>query len=111
MPHIQLNSNILGANDLLARQNKKLFQDHKLLAVNLMSSPGSGKTTILERTIELMNDGLKLGVVEGDLYTDQDAQRIEKKGVQVIQINTEGACHLDAGMVGKALQELSVDDL
>jgi hydrogenase nickel incorporation protein HypB len=111
MSHIQLNSNILGANDLLARQNKKLFQDHKLLAVNLMSSPGSGKTTILERTIELMNDGLKLGVVEGDLYTDQDAQRIEKKGVQVIQINTEGACHLDAGMVGKALQELSVDDL
>jgi hydrogenase nickel incorporation protein HypB len=111
MPHIQLNSNILGANDLLARQNKKLFQDHKLLAVNLMSSPGSGKTTILERTIELMNDGLKLGVIEGDLYTDQDAQRIEKKGVQVIQINTEGACHLDAGMVGKALQELSVDDL
>lgn len=111
MPHIQLNSNILGANDLLARQNKKLFQDHKLLAVNLMSSPGSGKTTILERTIELINDGLKLGVIEGDLYTDQDAQRIEKKEVQVIQINTEGACHLDAGMVGKALQELSVDDL
>lgn len=109
MPHIKMNSNILGANDLLARQNRKLFRDLKLLVINLMSSPGSGKTTILERTVESLNNRLKLGVIEGDLYTDQDAQRIEKKGVQVVQINTRGACHLDAGMVGKAFQELSVE--
>lgn len=111
MTHVQLNSNILGANDLIARKNKKSFQDHKLVVINLMSSPGSGKTTILERTIELLNDRLKLGVIEGDLYTDQDAQRIEKKGVQVVQINTQGACHLDADMVGKAFQKLSADGL
>jgi hydrogenase nickel incorporation protein HypB len=111
MTHIQLNSNILGANDLLARKNKKMFQDHNLLVINLMSSPGSGKTTILERTLELMDDRLRLGVIEGDLYTDQDAQRIEKKGAQVVQINTQGACHLDASMVGKAFQELSVEGL
>ncbi|MEN6463016.1 MAG: hydrogenase nickel incorporation protein HypB [Syntrophomonas sp.] len=111
MTHVQLNSNILGANDLLARKNNKLFKDHKLLVINLMSSPGSGKTTILERTIEYLNGRLRLGVIEGDLYTDQDAQRIEKKGVQVIQINTKGACHLDAGMVGNAFQELHADNL
>lgn len=111
MPHIQLNSNILGANDLLARKNKKLFQDHNLLVINLMSSPGSGKTTILERTLELMNDRLNLGVIEGDLYTDQDARRIEQKGAQVVQINTQGACHLDAGMVGKAFEEILADGL
>ncbi|NLB17577.1 MAG: hydrogenase nickel incorporation protein HypB, partial [Syntrophomonadaceae bacterium] len=81
------------------------------LVINLMSSPGSGKTTILERTIEMLDGRLKMGGVEGDLYTDQDAQRIEKKGVEVIQINTEGACHLDAGMVGKAVDRLPSSDL
>jgi hydrogenase nickel incorporation protein HypB len=111
MPHVQLNSNILGANDLLARINRKLFNENNLLVVNLMSSPGSGKTTILEKSIELLKDRLTVGVIEGDLYTDQDAQRIEKKGVRVVQINTRGACHLDAGMVGKALEDLTVDGL
>jgi hydrogenase nickel incorporation protein HypB len=111
MTHVQLNSNILGANDLLARKNSNIFKDHKLLVINLMSSPGSGKTTILEKTIEFLNSRLRLGVIEGDLYTDQDAQRIEKKGVQVVQINTKGACHLDAGMVGNAFQELHADNL
>lgn len=111
MTYVQLNSNILGANDLLARKNHKLFQDQKLLVINLMSSPGSGKTTILERTIESLNNRLRLAVIEGDLYTDQDAQRIEKRGVQVIQINTRGACHLDAGMVGNAFRELAATDL
>lgn len=77
----------------------------------MMSSPGSGKTTILERTIEHLNDRLKIGVIEGDLYTDQDAERIEKKGVAVKQINTEGACHLDAGMVGKAFSEIGSNQL
>ncbi|MDD4172401.1 MAG: hydrogenase nickel incorporation protein HypB [Syntrophomonas sp.] len=111
MVQINMESNLLGANDLLARRNRALFADKGLLVINLMSSPGSGKTTILERTIEFMDGRLKMGVIEGDLYTDQDALRIEKKGVEVIQINTEGACHLDAGMVGKAFNQLPSADL
>ena len=111
MVQINMESNLLGANDLVARRNRALFADKGLLVINLMSSPGSGKTTILERTIEFMDGRLKMGVIEGDLYTDQDALRIEKKGVEVIQINTEGACHLDAGMVGKAFNQLPSTDL
>lgn len=111
MVQVRLESNLLGANELLARKNRNTFSQQGLLVVNLMSSPGSGKTTILEKTIEYLNGKLKLGVIEGDLYTDQDAQRIEQKGVRVVQINTEGACHLDAGMVGKAFEELPGDNL
>jgi hydrogenase nickel incorporation protein HypB len=111
MVQVRMESNILGANDLLARKNRSLFSRQRLLVINLMSSPGSGKTTILEKTIEHMDGKLNLGVIEGDLYTDNDARRIEQKGVKVIQINTEGACHLDAGMVGKAYNELPVDQL
>ncbi|MGS0764839.1 hydrogenase nickel incorporation protein HypB [Syntrophomonas curvata] len=111
MVQVNLQSNILGANELLARKNRHTFKDSRVLAVNLMSSPGSGKTTILERTIEKLGDKLNLGVIEGDLYTDQDARRIEKKGVRVVQINTEGTCHLDAGMVGKAYEALSASRL
>lgn len=111
MVQVKLESNILGANDLLARKNRLIFSGKGLLAINLMSSPGSGKTTILERTIESIQAEVRMGVIEGDLYTDQDAQRIEGKGVSVVQINTEGACHLDAGMVGRAFDELSTDGL
>ncbi len=108
---INMNSDLLGANDILARKNRRLFAEKGMLVVNLMSSPGSGKTTILERTIEQLDGAKKLGVIEGDLYTDQDALRIEKKGIEVVQINTEGACHLDAGMVGKAFDDLPSSEL
>lgn len=111
MVQINIGANLLGANDLLARQNRRRFDDNHQLVINLMSSPGSGKTTILEQTIERLVGQLQLGVIEGDLYTDQDARRIENKGVEVIQINTEGACHLDAGMVGDAYSQLSAADL
>lgn len=106
MVQVRLESNLLGANDLLARKNRRTFSQQGMLVINLMSSPGSGKTTILEKTIEYLNGEINLGVIEGDLYTDNDAQRIEQKGVKVVQINTEGACHLDADMVGKAFNEL-----
>ena len=111
MVQVRLESNILGANELLARKNQKHFADHGTLVVNMMSSPGSGKTTILERTIEGLSKSLKMAVIEGDLYTDQDARRIEQKGVRVVQINTEGACHLDAGMVGRAFESLANENL
>jgi len=111
MVQINMETHLLGANELLAKRNRNLFQDKRVLVINLMSSPGSGKTTILERTIEILGGQLQLGVIEGDLYTDQDAQRIEKKGVKVIQINTEGACHLDATMVGRAYGQLTAGEL
>mgnify|MGYP000916618672 FL=1 len=111
MVQIKLESQILGANDLIARRNSAHFQENQILAINLMSSPGSGKTTLLERTIDALADSLKMAVIEGDLYTDQDAQRIEKKGVKVVQINTDGTCHLDAGMVERAFKEIAYDGL
>ncbi len=111
MVQINMETHLLGANELLAKRNRNLFKDRNMLVINLMSSPGSGKTTILERTIETLSGQLRLGVIEGDLYTDQDAQRIEKKGVKVVQINTEGACHLDAAMVGRAYGQLPADEL
>jgi hydrogenase accessory protein HypB len=107
MVQVNMESNLLGANELLARRNRNTFKDHGLLVINLMSSPGSGKTTILEKSIDYLTDKLRLGVIEGDLYTDEDARRIEKKGARVIQINTDGACHLDAGMVGNAYQQIA----
>lgn len=107
MVQVRMGSNILGANDLLARQNRALFASAGLLALNLMSSPGSGKTTILERTLEALKGQLQIGVIEGDLYTDQDAQRIEDKGAPVIQINTDGGCHLDADMVNKSYHKIA----
>ncbi|NLV17506.1 MAG: hydrogenase nickel incorporation protein HypB [Syntrophomonadaceae bacterium] len=104
---VRMEANILGANELLARKNRAVFAGRGMLVVNLMSSPGSGKTTLLEKTIDHLQGQITLGVIEGDLYTDQDARRIEEKGVQVVQINTEGACHLDAGMISKAYENLS----
>lgn len=109
MVQVNMESSLLGANELLARRNRNTFNDHGLLVVNLMSSPGSGKTTILEKSIDYLAGKLRLGVIEGDLYTDEDARRIEKKGARVIQINTDGACHLDAGMVGTAYQQIAGD--
>lgn len=76
-----------------------------------MGSPGAGKTTVLEKTIDLLKDRLKLGVIEGDIYTTKDADRIEQHGIPVTQINTGGACHLDAAMVAKALPELNLEEL
>lgn len=106
MTQVRMEASILGANDLLARKNRSIFARQGTLVVNLMSSPGSGKTTVLERSIEHLHNRLRLGVIEGDLYTDQDARRIERKGVPVKQINTEGACHLDAKMVGEAFASI-----
>jgi len=108
---ITIGSNILSGNDLQARQNQTLFTQQRVLAVNLMSSPGAGKTTLLERTIENLRDKVQIGVIEGDLYTDFDARRIEKTGIRAIQINTVGACHLDATMIAKTLPELGLANL
>lgn len=111
MVQVPVGSNILSGNDLQAKQNQALFEKQGVLVINLMSSPGSGKTTLLERTIEHLHDQVQIGVIEGDLYTDYDARRIEQKGVRVKQINTAGACHLDAAMIMKVLPEIGLNDL
>ena len=104
---IQLEREILGKNRLLAERNRGWLQGREIFAVNLMSSPGSGKTTLLERTIRDLRKEATISVIEGDQETRLDAERIRGAGAQVVQINTGTGCHLDAQMLGRALQELA----
>ncbi|MDA8210860.1 MAG: hydrogenase nickel incorporation protein HypB [Clostridia bacterium] len=108
---IKVKLDVLSGNEELAAANRAKFDDVKLKVINIMGSPGAGKTTVLEKTIDLLKDRLKLGVIEGDIYTTKDADRIEQHGIPVTQINTGGACHLDAAMVAKALPELNLEEL
>jgi hydrogenase nickel incorporation protein HypB len=102
---------LLHRNDAAAAHNREHFDLRRVLALNLMSSPGAGKTALLEATIDALRGELALAVVEGDLETDNDARRIRAKGVPAVQITTGSACHLDAHMVHDALHELSLDGL
>ncbi len=106
---VEVLKGLLDANDHQALHNREHFQRHDVLAINLMSSPGAGKTALLEATIDALGDGLRLAVVEGDLETENDAERIRDKGVAAVQISTGSACHLDAHMVHTALHELDLD--
>lgn len=108
---IQVMKNILGENDKIAEDNRKFFAEKKILVVNLMGSPGSGKTSLLEKTLAKLSGKIKIAVIEGDLFTAKDAERIERQGVQVVQINTSGGCHLDAQMVKRAAQSLNLDEI
>jgi len=108
---VNLNTRILSKNEQAAEQNRSFLAGHKLACLNLISSPGSGKTTILARTIADLKDKLRIGVIEGDIKTDYDAQRIRAAGAAAVQIETEGACHLSAPQVNWALQKLPVNDL
>jgi len=102
---------LLGANDREAAHNREHFDRHGVLALNLMSSPGSGKTLLLEATIEALKDEFRIAVIEGDLETENDAARIRAKGVPAIQITTGSACHLDAHMVHDALHHINMEAL
>jgi hydrogenase nickel incorporation protein HypB len=97
---------ILGKNDRLAQKNRRFFQEHGIVALNLVSSPGAGKTTLLERTIAQLCHERDVQVIEGDQATSHDADRIRRAGATAIQINTGTGCHLDAAMVERALREL-----
>ena len=108
---IQVMEDILGKNDRLAAENQMLFAKQGVFVLNLMGSPGSGKTSLLEKTMAALKDDLRMAVIEGDLFTSKDADRIAKYGVPVIQINTSGGCHLDAAMVQKVLKELDLENL
>ncbi len=101
--------NILEANDRMADELKTLFAEKHILALNIMSSPGAGKTTLLERTLTELRDEFKMAVVEGDLQTDNDAQRVAATGARTVQINTEGGCHLNSAMVMEAVKQLDLD--
>ena len=108
---IQVMKNILGENDKIAEENRAKFREKKITVVNLMGSPGSGKTTLLEKTLEKISGRINAAVIEGDLFTARDAERIERLGVPVIQINTAGGCHLDAAMVGRAAESLELEKI
>lgn len=106
---------LLDANDALAQANRAQFDRAGLYVVNMMSSPGSGKTTILERTLENLQGRMRLGVLEGDVQTSLDAARLERFGVPIVQINTGtqfgGGCHLDANMVHTGLPSLPLESI
>lgn len=108
---IPVMQDILGRNDAIASKNKALFDKYGILAINLLGSPGSGKTTLLERTIANLKRDLRVAIIEGDLFTDKDADRIAAHNVPVIQINTNGGCHLDAPMVEEVLGDLDLANL
>jgi hydrogenase nickel incorporation protein HypB len=103
--------NILEANDRIARQNRDLFDENDLLVINLMSAPGAGKTSLLEKTIGALKDQMMIGVIEGDIQSSQDAERIAKKGMPVVQINTGGACHLDGNMIRDTFGEFNFKEM
>ena len=108
---VEVLQGLLSENDRQADHNRAHFDRHDVLAINLMSSPGSGKTALLESTLEALAGRLRIAVIEGDLETENDAERIRAKGVPAVQIATGSACHLDAHMVHEALHRLDLDEL
>lgn len=108
---VEVLQNLLSENDHQAAHNREHFNKHQVLAINLMSSPGSGKTALLEATIDALKDEFNIAVIEGDLETENDAERIRAKGVTAIQITTGTACHLDAHMVHDALHHMDLAPL
>ncbi len=111
MKKVTILTDLLEANDVIALENRDTFKRHGILALNLMSSPGAGKTTLLERTVERLGKELRFAVIEGDVATSNDAKRLAKYKIPVVQITTEsfgGACHLDATMIKKALEKIDL---
>lgn len=103
---LTLEKDVLGENNLLAQRNRDYFDAKEMVAINLVSSPGSGKTSLLEKTLTDLKDELRFSVIEGDQHTSRDADRIRATGTKAIQINTGKGCHLDAHQVLHALQDL-----
>jgi hydrogenase nickel incorporation protein HypB len=108
---VKVVTRILEANDRIADENRKRFQDAGVYVVNLMGAPGAGKTTLLERTIQALKPHCRIGVIEGDIVGSDDAERIGALDVPVVQINTGGACHLDANMISEVLSEFPLREL
>jgi hydrogenase nickel incorporation protein HypB len=108
---LKMERKVLSRNDILAAELRKKFAGAGVAVMNMVSSPGSGKTSLLEKTLGSLSESLSLGVIEGDIQTDNDAVRIAKTGVPVYQIQTGGACHLEADMIGRALDHFDLASL
>lgn len=108
---VKVVADILSANERIAEENRELFKENGVFVINLMSSPGAGKTTLLENTLAALRGKYRIGVIEGDVATTADAERIEKTGVPVVQINTGSMCHLDGNMIRNALGEFDLNAL
>jgi hydrogenase nickel incorporation protein HypB len=106
---VKVVKHILEANERISLQNKAFFDEKGIVAVNLMGSPGAGKTTLLERTVETLKETAPMAIIEGDIASSYDAERIAAHSIPAVQINTGGACHLDGNMVRGALAELTLD--
>jgi len=108
---VDVRENIFDANDRLAEDNRKLFDTFNVFSLNLMASPGAGKTSLIEHTIQALKGRLKLGVIDGDIATDIDAERAAAAGAIAYQVNTGGECHLDAVMLNNALPHINLDQV
>src|SRR6202142_4051419 len=109
--NVKILRNVLEANDQVASRIREQLAAKHITAINLISSPGAGKTSLLERTIPLLNDRYRIAVLEGDIATTRDAERIKKLGVPVVQLLTGGACHLEAPLVQRGLGELNLNEV
>ncbi|MFH1647339.1 MAG: hydrogenase nickel incorporation protein HypB [Chloroflexota bacterium] len=108
---ITVGEDILGANEAKAKANRQRLDRHRILTINIMSSPGAGKTSLILGTIGRMKTGTRIAVIEGDVASSVDAEKVSARGIPVIQINTAGGCHLDANMVERALDGLPLGDI
>jgi hydrogenase nickel incorporation protein HypB len=108
---IKVLKDILSANDQIAQENRQMLDDNGVLAVNVMSTPGAGKTSLILQTISGLKAKTRIGVIEGDVSSSIDAERVAKEGVPVLQINTGGECHLDANMLQRALKNMPLGDI
>jgi hydrogenase nickel incorporation protein HypB len=106
---VRVVQNVLDANDRIANGNRTLFDEKNLYVMNLMSSPGAGKTSLVERTILALRERVRIAVIEGDIQDTCDADRVAALGIPAVQINTGGGCHLDGNMVREALADLDLD--
>jgi hydrogenase nickel incorporation protein HypB len=111
MSVITIERKVLAKNDEIARENRARFAEHGLFVMNLVSAPGAGKTSLLERTFEALGGAVRIAVIEGDVQTDFDARRVARYGVPVVQIVTHGGCHLEAKLVQEAAARLALDAL
>lgn len=108
---VKVLKDILSANDQIAERNRQLLDSKGVLAMNIMASPGSGKTSLILETIKKLKSNIRIGVIEGDISSSLDADKIRKENIPVIQINTGGECHLDANMINRALDNMPLKDI
>jgi hydrogenase nickel incorporation protein HypB len=111
MSVLTIERKVLEKNDQIAQINRDLFLQKRIFVINMVSSPGSGKTSILERTLEYLDGSMKIAVVEGDVQTDLDAQRVAKYNVPTVQIVTKGGCHLEANLIREALSHIDITSI